>query len=665
MTVIKTSCPLDCFAHCGLLALVESGRVVDIKGDPDHPLTRGKVCIKAKKLLQRLYSPQRLLTPMERHGESWRPISWDDAYNLMAEKLLQIREKFDPQAVLYHTFGGSEGLLHNLEMRFFNAFGGCSLPDGCICWSTGYTAQQIDFGSLRAHDWEDYRNSSTIILWGRDPLTTNIHLVPHLKTAREKGAFIIIINPNKVPSVKIADLHISPRPGTDGALALGMAREIINKGLYDKDFVTRHCSGFDEFYKETSIYTTEHVAEICGISKAEIEKAAEIYATRKPSAIILGFGMQRYANGGQTVRAIDALGALGGNLGISGGGVSYGNQYWKNFFGDISGSHLDFKKRKLPWPTLANEILNSQEPPVKACIVTRSNPMTQLPDTNKLSRAFSNLSLMVVSDFFLTDTARAAHLVLPCTTSLEEEDLFCCSWNPYLNYAARAVEPMGQCKPDWVIFSQLAEKMALPEFPSLTARQWMEKILEPVRECGFTLENLAKGPVKNPRHQDVPWQERAFDTPSGRFEFYSQKALSLGLPPVATYREPAESPVSRPDLAAIFPLHFITSHHRDFLHSQFYNLVPEGDCGDIVHINSKNALQRGIVEGQRVKVLSPRGEMTGTASITDSVRQDVVVVYSGRWHGPGGGVNSLTAQQVPDMGLGTPYYDCLCQVEPM
>lgn len=665
MPVVKTCCPLDCFAHCGLLATVENGRVVDIKGDPDHPLTRGLVYGKARRHLTRLYSKQRLLSPLRRTPDGWQTIDWPQAYQEISSRLADILSRYGPQSVLYHAGGGSEGLLHRLEMRFFRLLGGCSLPRGSLCWGSGYQAQLYDFGALKAHAWQDILNSRTVILWGRDPASTHIHLLPILQQARERGACIVHINPIRTACYRSGDLHIAPRPGTDGALALGLAHIILQEQLHDQRYLDQYTSGFGAYRELVDQFPPDKAALICGISTEEIRQLARLYAAQKPAAILLGYGLQRYANGGQTIRAIDALAALTGQIGLPGGGVNYANQYWKNFFADITCLEAPADIRHLPWPVLAQAMLEAVDPPVKAAFVTRSNPLTQLPDTQLARKAFAGLELLVVNDFFLTDTARLAHYVLPCTTFLEEEDLFCCSWNPYLNYARPAVPPLGQCKPDWLIFSELAAQMHLANFPRRTARQWLEELLEPARDYGFTLDRLAHSPLRHPMAEDVPWADGRFATPSGRFEFYSRAAEQDGVNPLPAFQPAAESAEQQPALARLYPLHFITPHHRDFLHSQFYNLDSRDNPPahpPALFIHPQAAAERGIARDDAVLVQSPRGNVEARACLTDHVRPDTVYMHSGNWHHPGGCVNNLTCARIPDMGLGTPHYDCRCQV---
>lgn len=673
----RTVCPLDCYAHCGLLVVMEGERAIGVRGDPDHPLTGGLVCGKAGRHLERLYSPQRVLHPMRRTNGGWSPISWDEAYDLIATQLVTIRDQWGPAAVLHLSGGGTEGLLKELRHRFFNAFGGVTVPEGSTCWGSGYAAQECDFGAVYAHDWADHRNARSIFLWGRDPATTNIHLLPHLEAARQNGAVLVVVNPVRTRSADLANLHLAPRPGTDGALALGMANAIIDRGLVDRGFIREHVRGFEEYAALVRDYPPEAVAGITDVPSEAIREAALIYARNRPSAIIFGYGMQRYANGGQTVRAIDALAAITGNIGIPGGGASYANQYWRGLFADLKSEGLDPQgagalpgrppgpRRLLPYPALAQAIVAADDPPVRAIFITGCNPVTQLPDSLRVREAFSRAGFVVVIDYFLNDTADVADLFLPCTTFLEEEDLVFNSWNPYLAHAPRIVESLGEARSELQIFTDLAERLELRAFGRRTAGEWLERALAPASRYGITLDAVRAGPVRNPLARDVAWEDHRFSTPSGKYELWSERAAALGRNPLPAYVEPAESPRRHPGLAAHYPLHLLTSHHRDYMHSQFTNLGRggEGPAPLPVDIHPDSAAARGIADGDRVRVESLRGELEGVAHLTDRVRPDVVQIRQGGWLKQNACVNTLTGEHIPDLGLGIPYYDCLCEVK--
>lgn len=665
MEQIRTHCPLDCYAHCGLVAHVANGKIIKITGDEKHPINKGLICPKGRfKHLQRLYSEERVTTPLHKTSRGWQPLSWENAYEMIAGELTKILDVYGPLAILHHDNCGSEGILKTLSHRFFNALGGCTRPTGSICWGSGYKAQEYDFGKLQLHSWEDVLNSRLILLWGRDPASTNIQMMPLLQQARKRGARVIVINPLKVASCSLADLHLSPRPGSDGALALAVAHEIIKNNWLNQRYIDRHVYGYEEYRDLVQEYTPERAASITGVPAEQIRRLAKEYGTISPACILFGYGLQRYTNGGQTVRAIDALAAVTGNIGIAGGGVNYAGGHWKGLFTPIDGRELPMTTRSLPWPTLADAILEAGDPPVKSIFVTRSNPVTQLPHTGRVRESFGQSRFTVVVDMFMTDTAEMANLLLPCTTFLEEEDVIYSSWNHYLAYSPRVVPPVGQCRSDYHIFAGLAKMMGLPNFPQRSPEQWLAEALTPLSRYGISLEQLKKGPVRHPLAPDVPWQDGQFATPSGKFELYSQLAEADGVNPLPVYEEPAESSLRDAALAESYPLHLISAHHPDYLHSQFWNLTEKGRQIQPVYLHPDTAASTGVRQDQPVVVATRRGEAVFKAVISDIVRPDTVLVYQGHWARHGNGVNHLTPQFIPDMGLGTPYYDCLCRVTP-
>ncbi|MEG6616545.1 molybdopterin-dependent oxidoreductase [Peptococcaceae bacterium 1198_IL3148] len=645
MKVFKSTCPLDCLDSCGLLVHVENDRVVKIEGDADHPITRGFLCSKGYRHLERLYSPRRITEPLlKKHGQ-WQPVSWQQAYHIIADKLTGIKEKYGSTAVLLHDGAGAGGMLHNLDRRFCNAYGGVTTLRGSICWGSGIAAQEQDFGRLKLHQWDDILNANLIVLWGRDPETTNIHMVPLIRKAVANGAKLMVINPLKIKAAEYAHLHLRPHPGTDGALALAMAQVIIEQNLHRPDFATQYGHNFTEYLALVKNHSPEWAQRVTGIDEKTIREAAIIYGQADAATILLGYGMQRYANGGNTVRAIDALAALTGNIGITGGGINYAHQLWRGVFNDIAGKHLATASRQMAVPTLADEILNATAPPIKAMIVTRSNPVNQMPNINKFKQALSTLDFIVVVDLFMTDTAEMADLVLPCTHFLEEKNLIKSSWNYHLSYCPQVVQPPGICKPDVVIFTELAQHMHLPGFEFSTPKQWLEWVLEPAAaNYGITLAKLAQGPITHPTAAAVPFEDGQFETASGKFEFLTAPYQGLHEP-----------------ICDQYPLKLITAHHKHYMHSQFYQDFDDQVPME-VEINPLEAKKRGLSAGQRAKISSPRGSMPVKIVITDKVPERVALVYQGRWLKQGGGINQLTPDFIPDLGPGTAFYDCKCEI---
>ena len=659
-----TACPLDCPDVCSLIVHKEGNKILGIKGNPNHPITQGFICEKGRKLAERVYHHDRITNPLKRTEGGWQRISWEEAYKLIAEKLTKIQADYGTKAVYHHYESGSEGVLNNLDRRFFNAYGGVSQPKGSLCWGAGYAAQEYDFGGVYSHDWSDLENSKTILLWGRDPVTTNIHLVPFIKQAKEKGAKVVVINPIKTKTADLSDLHLAPRPGTDGALALGVAFLLLENRWIDLNFIKEHVHGFEEYVNLAKNYYPARVGKITGLSITEIEELAKLYAN-KPAAIVLGYGLQRYSNSGKTVRAINALAALAGNIGVGGGGVSYAHQYWKGMFSDLKGVDLAEEVREFKRPLLADELLKANNPPIKAIFVTRSNPVNQLANSAKVMEAFERVEFKVVVDFFLNDTAQLADLVLPCTTIFEEENIILNNWNNYIHYTPKVIDPIGEAKSDFEIFSDLASRLELKEFPRQTQEQWLKKFLEPAKSSGITLDILKeRGFIRNPQAKPIAWKERKFNTKTGKIELYSQRALSEGLEPLPIYEEPKESILRNPDLANDYPLHLISSHPKGFMHSQFFNSLKTDEVPNfpVVEIYPLLGSNLGIRDGDKVLLETLRGSLKGIAKLNDGLREDVVQVFEGMWIKDGGGINLLTPELESDLGANASYYDCLCQV---
>lgn len=661
MKRIKTACPLDCWDACSLFATVRGNRVISVEGDPDNPITAGFICSKGRKHVEMLYHPERLRYPLRKTHGGWQRIGWDDALDLVAEKMEELRERYPTTALLHCYDCGHGGLLKGLDKRFFNAYGGVTGPKGSLCWGAGIAAQEYDFGDVISHHPKDLLNSRTIVIWGRNPVNTNQHMLPYLKKAREKGAYIIVIDPVRTATAKLAHHHISPRPGTDGALAFTVASLLIQKGLTDRQFIDNHTVGFEEYSEYVKEFTLQRGSDITGVPVEDIELLAERYGKNKPSCILLGYGLQRYRNGGNTIRAIDALGAITGNIGVPGGGVNYANRQVAKFIdhGIIEGEELARYRRFYPRPEMARFIEEVQNPPVKMIFTARANPITQAPDSSRLIKAFHRVEFKVTVDLFMTDTALQSDLVLPCRHFLEDEDLiFTSMGHCYINYCNKAVEPDPWVPSELWILNQLARRLKLEGFPVRDEKWWLERALAPLtRKKGVDLEQLKERSIELPGAQYIAWEDRVFNTPSGKYEFYSEKAKAEGLSPIPVFRENPGSDGEE------LPYHFITPHHRDSLHSQHFLLVEEGVL-PVAYINPLTGKREGIGEGSVAVISSHRGSIRCKVKYDPGIRSDVVMVYEGWWLQKEGGVNRLTAQLATDMGCQAALYDCRCKIQP-
>ena len=653
---VRFGCPLDCFGACGLIATVVDDRVVSVKGDPDHPVTQGKICPKGKKHLTRLYDSQRLTHPLKRINGQFLPVAWDEILDEIAAKLAAIKNTYGTPAILHHTYDGYGGILKSIDQIFFNCFGGVTVYRGSLCWGAGTAAQRYDFGDIRGHIPADILNAQTIIVWGRNPLATNIHLASYLRQAQKAGAKIILIDPIKSASARLCDVFIPIRPATDGALALAMANVIISEGLVDQTFVKNRTLGFDLFKSSVEDFTPRKAAAITGLKEDQIIWLARMYANTKPASIVVGYGLQRYRNGGNNVRCIDALGALTGNIGIKGGGINYANFSIARFVDSR------FFKPRVPFrdhrtysiAKLGEFIQQANDPPVQMVFVTKSNPLVQCPDLHRTLQAFQQVEYKVVIDMFMTDTARHADVVLPCTSILEEEDiLFSSMYSPYLNYSSQAVAAPQGVMSEYDVFQQLAHRLELPDYPYLSRSAYLQAALSPLLESfDLTLHDLKNSYFKIPG-EDIPWASGAFDTPSGKYEFFSERAQAEGNSPLPRYVAAAQG-------APSYGLRLITPHIADSMHSQHMGSA-QGIAA--AHINSRTLQEQGLEPDTQAVIETVKGRMDVIVRRDDDVGDDIVMIYQGRWHN-NGAVNFLTSDDISDMGEQAAYYDCFCRVIP-
>ena len=653
---IHFSCPLDCFDTCGLTATVEDNRVVDVRGDKSHPLTRGACCAKGRKLLERTYHPQRLTSPLKRTESGWAEITWDQAIEEMAGRFTACIDRYGSNAILLYSYSGYGGLIKKVDEVFCNHLGGVTVGRGSLCWGAGTAAQLYDFGAVRGHHPADLAKATTIILWGRNPADTNMHLMPSLQKARKAGATLVVIDPRRSATAESADIHLKVKPATDGALALGMANIIIEKGRHDSRFIAERVQGFESFQEYVQNFSPEQVEKITGVSAEDIIRLAEIYSQNRPAAIVIGYGLQRYANGGNTVRCIDALGAITGNIGISGGGVNYANHRHSGYMGgELKQSRTAARNRRtFSMADFGGYLESENDPPIQCVLVSKANPLVQGPDINQTLEAFNAVEFKVVIDMFMTDTARNADLVLPCTSVLEEEDIIYTSmFSPYLNYSAKVVDPPDSIISEYDLFTKLARRMNLSSYPYISQKEFLKRAIQPLTDAfGIDLESLKKSGHYCLPESEIPWQEGPFDTPSGKYELYSESARDDGQHPLPTYVAPQRG-------SSEYPLQLLTPHLKASLHSQHFLDVDEQPPA-FLH---PDTLQKyDIKDGDTARLKSRRGELKVTARHDDHLAEDIIVVYQGWWH-KSGSVNFLTSIATSEMGEQAAYYDCFCSIE--
>ncbi len=638
----RTICNRDCPDACGLIATVEDGRLIRLAGDPDHPITRGSICFRTAKFPARQHSPDRLTTPLVRRDGRLQPASWDEAFDRIADTLLRIRAESGPAAILAYRSGGSLGLLKTLVDLFFQHFGPVTGKRGDICSGAGDAAQEADFGEEDSHDLFDLRNARAILLWGKNPAVSNIHLVPVLEEAKRRGARVLLIDPVATSAGRLAHRVLRPRPGGDFHLAMSAARILFDRGWADPGAAS-WCDHHAEFSALVHGRSAEEWARAADVPFADAEAVAEALADR-PCAIQVGWGMGRRGNGSAIIRALDALGAVSGNLGIPGGGVSF--YYKRRGAFDLSFAGGSWA-RTLCEPRLGHEILAAADPPVRAVWITAGNPVAMLPDSAVVARALESREFVVVVDPFLTDTGRRAHVVLPTTTLVEDDDLIGAYGHHWIGTSLPVLAPPPGVRSDLEIVQEVARRIdarggagADGLAPRLAgdAREWKRRLLRRVEPHGVTLERLEQGAVRNPLAPDVLFRDRRFPTPGGRAR------LVYAMPP-----EPPDEPG--------FPLWLFSNSSTRSQSSQWAEAEPE-----ILPATCHPDAAPGCADGETVWIESAIGRVRARLRFDPAQRRDVVIVPKGGHYDRGTCANVLVRARTTDAGEGAAYLDCRVRV---
>ena len=706
MPVYTTACPRNCYSTCSMRVQVEDGEIRRIEPHSGNRATPEGVCLKGLSYVERVRSPDRILMPLRRTSAGdFEPVEWTVALDLITSYLLRIRSESGPQSVLYYSASGTKGLLNGAGAEFWRLFGGCTTTYGDLCWPAGLEATRLTLGDNRNSAPWDIANARLIVLWGKNPAETNIHQMPFVQQAREAGATIVVIDPRRTETTESADLWIRPRPGTDGAIALAVAHEVIRLGGVDNGFIREHVLGFGEFEARVAELSPTRAAGIAEVPESQLRELGRLFAEVRPASISAGFGMQRYTNSGQTMRAILALLAITGNFGRPGAGWVYANLQ-SAIFDEVKDpvaffppEHPDGVMRvSISTARLGRDMLAQRDPPLRMAWVERGNPVTQNPETNRVLEAFRALEFRVVVDQFLTDTAREADLVLPAKSMFEQTDVIGAYWHPYIQLRQKLIEPPGEVKPETEIYRLLAERLGIPEeeiasrIPGPTDEEveyFLEQRLAPFE--GLSLDRLREGPVLPPGHEEVAFADLRFPTPSGRIEIRSEEAKRRwGIDPLPLYREPLESTrrlrasrskeaaeeeaAERPDdesserrsAEGAYPLYLMTPNTKNRIHSQFGNLrmIRRLDPAPEVSIHPRDAEVRGIADGTPVRVYNDRGELRLPARLDPGLKAGCVSVTNGWWITDGGTVNFCSAGRETDIGHGAAFHDNLVDVEP-
>jgi anaerobic selenocysteine-containing dehydrogenase len=631
VTLARTVCNRDCPDACGIVATVENGKVVRLQGDRQHPVTQGFLCYRTSQFLHTQYSPARLTSPLLRKNGDLQPVSWEEALDFAAAGLERIKRESGPAAIFCYRSGGSLGILKLLTERFFEAYGPCTFKRGDICTGAGDYAQLTDFGLEDSNDLFDLLNARHILLWGKNVHVSSPHTLPVLMDARRKGTRLVLIDPVHHRTASSCERYVQPRPGGDFALAMAVARVLFDNGWVDPH-AREYCDHLDAF---RALAESRAVGDWCADADVAPEVAVDLarrLGPEKPCAILVGWGLQRRSGGAATVRALDALGAVSGNVGISGGGVSF-------YFARKMAFDTTFRSGKIARTvceiTFAHDVEAASEPPIRAIWVTCGNPVAMLPDSQAVARAFATRELTIVVDSFLTDTARQATLVLPTTTLLEADDLLGAYGHHYLGVAQPVVPPPPGVKSDLEIIQALAERVGLGPVMQGTAREWKERAISTrLAPRGVTLEKMEERPRQNPLVPKVAFEGRRFPTATGRVNLLTQ----------------APPPERAPDVR--FPLKLMALSTEKAQSSQWAH-PPDGLAEVTVHPDAAG----GIPDGGEARLESEVGSLTVLVRHDSRQRRDVALMPKGGHLSDGRCANALTRARLTDFGEGAALYE--------
>jgi len=666
-------CPM-CILKCGMELTIEKGKIVHNQGMKEHVLRNP--CIKSKGLIDWVYSPKRLKYPLKRKYSGWEKLTWEDVLDEISRKLQEIKKSEGPGSLAVHLGPALfDTQVDRLARRFCDAFGTPNFSSSeDYCYYSRVIGSSLTFNFNGRNVAPSFRGSRCVLLWGWNPEeSSSPTALQAIISLKNKGAYLIVIDPRRTKLAHKADFHLQPKPGTDVALALGMINYIVEKGLFDKEFVENWTIGFNQLKAHIKKYPLEEVSNITGIKPQAIQEIAKVYATNKPASIALGLGLEQSINGVQAVRAISILIGITGNFDVLGGnrcldpglkdmrilgridsssGIGAHYPLFRIFTGQDTGIELP------------RAILDRQShPPVRALILQASNSIITTPDSNKISRALDNLDLLVVMDLFMTETAKKAHYVLPAV-SFPEADFIQDYWTynfPLIMVAEKAIEPIGNSRSDGAFWLEMAKRLGLnAEFPWRDEREVIEYLLSP---HGFTIDSMKerKGILFYQKRKEKQYLQEGFNTPTRKMEIYSQTLEKYGYDPLPTYRKQEEDDT----ILRNFPFTLISGPRvKSFTHSRHHRIssMRKRIPAPFVEIPKKTAEELSLCSGQKVKVETPMGFIIVEAKITEDILPGVVSIPSG-W--PEANVNLITDDTHRDPISGYPALRTIpCKITP-
>ncbi|MEQ6376385.1 molybdopterin-dependent oxidoreductase [Bacillaceae bacterium S4-13-56] len=639
-----TSCPLNCWDNCGFVVTVENNEIVKIDGDADHPITKGKICGRGRSLQQKANTERRLKYPLKKINGQFQRISWEQALDEIAAIIQRNVNEYGSLSILNAHDYANNGLLKSIDERFYNFVGGVTELEGSLCWGSGIEAQKKDFGNVKSHSPEDITNSKNIVVWGRNVARTNLHLYQNIKEELKKGKKLIIIDPMPQSLQKSADLYVAIEPGMDGLLAIAISKEILEQGWENNNFLMERTKGYLEWKALIEHFSWNSIIEETNVSRETIYELAKIFVNG-PTTMFLGLGMQRYKNGGSTIHAINALGAISGNIGVRGGGVNFGNLAVGQSFdiNNLVGKHVKKEARYFKRMTWNREVIESNNPKIQTIFINRHNPITQVPDSNLTRKTLQETPHVIVLEQTLTETAELADYVLPVATVFEETDIYYSSmYHGYVNVGPKLIDPPEEVKSDLWVWTELSNRLGFGEAFNYTIEEWINLGLGQLQEKGITFSKLQKEKRMRLPIQDIPWENKKFDTKSGKFEFGTHLVSKGNFTKITDERK--------------FPYHLLSIHPLRSNHSQHFPLLNEDKIptADIpIYIAEKENIQSGDL----IEVGNEKGKIHAQAKIMETEARNWINIDEGHWLKSGGAVNLLTNAEVSDNKMGSTYYD--------
>lgn len=671
--VAQVACPHDCPDSCLMEVTIDEGQAVKITASKAHPFTRGALCAKVDKFLDRVYAPDRLLYPVKRvgpkgPGAQFARISWDEAITTVATKMKEAIAAHGPQSILPYSYRGNNGVYQSnaIDRRFFHALGASTLAR-TICAGGLYGAlaySDVFFGFAP----EGLVESKFIIFWASNPLNTGLHVWPLVQQARRRGARLIAIDPYRSRTARVCDEHVFLRPGTDAALALGMMKIIVEEGLVDTDYVQQYTVGYEPFAERLHSLSLADLSRACDVPVAKIAELTRAFAHTRPAAIRMGIGIQRCGGGAAAVRAVACLPALtgawreiGGGLCTFGGAMFTAQDMGKAMRFDLSPPGT----REVNMVRLAEHLLDpSFDPPITVIYNYNCNPAASLPDQPALRRALQRPDLFtVVHDMFLTDSADYADIVLPATSPLEHDDAVLAYGGDFGSFSRQAIDALGEAKSNAEVFQLLGKALGLTE-PAVyvSAAELMTETLKK----NVPANEFTSRPFMTTRSEPdlLPRAQGGFHTPSGKFEFCCEKMARDGLDPLPAFVPPHETLGNGP-----YPLNFLPRKHKDSLNSSYGHLPVmrrQEKEAHTLEMHPQDAAARGLKDGEEVRVFNGRGAFVLPVKISANVAPGTVATFWGWWDklsGGKGNVNNVTSAKLTDLGGGGTFYDCRVEVE--